>query len=53
MALFCLIDPKMAQNNKRVFSKATITVRKTPDFMMKSGVFMVAEEGLEPSTSGL
>ena len=28
-------------------------VRKTPDFMLKSGVFMVAEAGLEPTTSGL
>ena len=28
-------------------------VRKTPDFLSKSGVFMVAEAGLEPTTSGL
>ena len=28
-------------------------VRKTPDFVMKSGAFMVAEAGLEPTTSGL
>ena len=28
-------------------------VRKTPDFLLKSGVFMVAEAGLEPTTSGL
>ena len=28
-------------------------VRKTPDFVVKSGVFMVAEAGLEPTTSGL
>jgi hypothetical protein len=28
-------------------------VRKTPDFQSKSGVFMVAEAGLEPTTSGL
>ena len=28
-------------------------VRKTPDFLTKSGVFMVAEAGLEPTTSGL
>ena len=28
-------------------------VRKTPDFISKSGAFMVAEAGLEPTTSGL
>ena len=28
-------------------------VRKAPDFEMKSGAFMVAEAGLEPTTSGL
>ena len=28
-------------------------VRKTPDFDKKSGAFMVAEAGLEPTTSGL
>jgi len=33
--------------------KITEKVRKTPDFLLKSGVFMVAEAGLEPTTSGL
>ena len=28
-------------------------VRKAPDFLSKSGAFMVAEAGLEPTTSGL
>jgi len=28
-------------------------VRKASDFMSKSDVFMVAEAGLEPTTSGL
>ena len=28
-------------------------VRKAPNFLSKSGVFMVAEAGLEPTTSGL
>ena len=28
-------------------------IRKTPDFLSKSGIFMVAEAGLEPTTSGL
>ena len=28
-------------------------LEKTPDFDLKSGVFMVAEAGLEPTTSGL
>ena len=28
-------------------------VRKTPDFLSKSGVFMAAEAGLEPTVSGL
>ena len=31
----------------------TQKVEKTPDFLSKSGVFMVAEAGLEPTTSGL
>ena len=30
-----------------------LKVRKTPDFLSKSGAFMVAEAGLEPTTSGL
>ena len=33
--------------------KITRKIRKTPDFDEKSGVFMVAEAGLEPTTSGL
>ena len=33
--------------------KITRKIRKTPDFLSKSGVFMVAEAGLEPTTSGL
>jgi len=27
--------------------------KKTPDFLLKSGVYLVAEEGLEPPTRGL
>ena len=34
-------------------SKAAQKVRKAPDFLSKSGAFMVAEAGLEPTTSGL
>ena len=40
------------QANLRV-QKIPRKVRKTPDFLLKSGVFMVAEAGLEPTTSGL
>ena len=40
------------QDNLRV-QKSLRKVRKTPDFLSKSGVFMVAEAGLEPTTSGL
>ena len=40
------------QANLRV-QKIPRKVRKTPDFLSKSGVFMVAEAGLEPTTSGL
>ena len=40
------------QDNLRV-QKSLGKVRKTPDLLSKSGVFMVAEAGLEPTTSGL
>ena len=40
------------QANLRV-QKITRKIRKTPDFLSKSGVFMVAEAGLEPTASGL
>ena len=40
------------QDNLRV-QKSTRKVRKIPDFFKKSGIIMVAEAGLEPTTSGL
>ena len=30
-----------------------VKVRKIPDFLPKSGIILVAEAGLEPTTSGL
>jgi len=46
MALFRSIDPKLTQNAKSRPLKRQQKVRKTPDFKVKSGVFMVAEAGL-------
>ena len=40
------------QANLRV-QKIPRKVRKTPDSLSKSSVFMVADAGLEPTTSGL
>ena len=42
-------------NSNPIFTDTILCqkVRKTPDFVVKSGVFMVAEAGLEPTTSGL
>ncbi len=49
---FCCEPQSEPQANLRV-QKIKRKVRKTPDFLSKSGVLMVAEAGLEPTTSGL
>ena len=49
---FCSEPQSEPQANLRG-QKITRKIRKTPDFLSKSGVFMVAEAGLEPTTSGL
>ena len=41
------------QNEPQANLRGRKILRKTPDFLSKSGVFMVAEAGLEPTTSGL
>ena len=47
------IGVKMGSTQIETHSNFARKVRKTPDFLSKSGVFMVAEAGLEPTTSGL
>ena len=52
--LFALpIGVKMGSKSMHDHFVFVVKVRKTPDFDKKSGVFMVAEAGLEPTTSGL
>ena len=49
---FCCEPQSEPQANLRV-QKIPRKVRKAPDFLSKSGAFMVAGAGLEPSASGL
>lgn len=46
-------EPQNKPQDNLKGQKILIKIRKTPDFMLKSGAFMVAEAGLEPTTSGL